>query len=42
MLRRWLAAGMEARDVTVVSPSGRAMPEGVRVVPRCRRRRRGL
>ncbi len=33
MLRRWLAAGMEARDVTVVSPSGRAMPDGVRVVP---------
>nr|WP_183949462.1 pyrroline-5-carboxylate reductase dimerization domain-containing protein [Sphingomonas aquatilis] len=33
MLRRWLAAGMEARDVTIVSPSGRAMPDGVRVVP---------
>ena len=32
MLRRWLEAGMGPRDVTVVSPSGRAMPEGVRVV----------
>ena len=32
MLRRWLEAGMPARDVTVVSPSGRAMPDGVRVV----------
>jgi pyrroline-5-carboxylate reductase len=32
MLRRWLAAGMDAADVTVVSPSGRAMPAGVRVV----------
>ena len=33
MLRRWLAAGLSPADVTVVSPSGRAMPEGVRVVP---------
>lgn len=33
MLRRWLAAGMAPERVTVVSPSGRAMPDGVRVVP---------
>ena len=33
MLRRWLDAGLAATDVTVVSPSGRAMPDGVRVVP---------
>ena len=33
MLRRWLAAGLSPADVTVVSPSGRAMPNGVRVVP---------
>ncbi|AIT05371.1 pyrroline-5-carboxylate reductase [Sphingomonas taxi] len=33
MLRRWLAAGLSPADVTVVSPSGRAMPDGVRVVP---------
>ncbi|MCP3733853.1 pyrroline-5-carboxylate reductase [Sphingomonas sp. RP10(2022)] len=33
MLRRWLAAGMDPADVTVVSPSGRAMPDGVTVVP---------
>ncbi len=33
MLRRWLDAGLAATDVTVVSPSGRAMPNGVRVVP---------
>jgi len=32
MLRRWLAAGLSPADVTVVSPSGRAMPDGVRVV----------
>lgn len=33
MLRRWLDAGVVApADVTVVSPSGRTMPEGVRVV----------
>jgi pyrroline-5-carboxylate reductase len=32
MLRRWLNAGMAPGDVTVVSPSGRAMPDGVRVV----------
>ena len=32
MLDRWLAAGMPAERVTVVSPSGRAMPPGVRVV----------
>lgn len=32
MLRRWLATGMDAGQVTVVSPSGRAMPGGVRVV----------
>jgi pyrroline-5-carboxylate reductase len=32
MLRRWLAAGMAPADVTVVSPSGRAMPDGVRVL----------
>jgi pyrroline-5-carboxylate reductase len=33
MLRRWLAAGLSPADVTVVSPSGRTMPDGVRVVP---------
>jgi pyrroline-5-carboxylate reductase len=33
MLRRWLAAGLSPADVTVVSPSGRAMPDGVHVVP---------
>jgi pyrroline-5-carboxylate reductase len=33
MLRRWLATGMDPARVTVVSPSGRAMPAGVRVVP---------
>lgn len=33
MLRRWLDAGMTPADVTVVSPSGRAMPDGVLVVP---------
>ena len=33
MLRRWIAAGLSPADVTVVSPSGRAMPEGVRVLP---------
>ena len=33
MLRRWLDAGLAASEVTVVSPSGRAMPDGVRVVP---------
>ena len=33
MLRRWLAAGLSPADVTVVSPSGRPMPDGVRVVP---------
>lgn len=32
MLRRWLDAGLPARQVTVVSPSGRAMPDGARVV----------
>ncbi len=32
MLRRWLAAGLDPCDVTVVSPSGRSMPDGVRVV----------
>ena len=32
MLARWLATGMPADAVTVVSPSGRAMPGGVRVV----------
>lgn len=32
MLVRWLAAGMDPRTVTVVSPSVRAMPEGVQVV----------
>ena len=31
MLRRWLAAGMDPARVTVVSPSGRAMPDGVAV-----------
>lgn len=29
MLRRWLAAGLDPARVTVVSPSGRAMPGGV-------------
>jgi pyrroline-5-carboxylate reductase len=33
MLRGWLAGGLPPGAVTVVSPSGRAMPEGVRVVP---------
>lgn len=32
MLRRWLASGLSPERVTVVSPSLRAMPEGVRVV----------
>ena len=32
MLRRWLDGGLPAERVTVVSPSGRAMPAGVRVV----------
>ena len=32
MLRRWLECGVPAARVTVVSPSGRAMPAGVRVV----------
>lgn len=32
MLRRWLEAGMAPADVTVVSPSGRAMPDGVHAV----------
>ena len=31
MLRRWLALGLPPDRVTVVSPSGRAMPEGVHV-----------
>lgn len=31
MLRRWLASGLAPDQVTVVSPSGRAQPEGVRV-----------
>ena len=33
MLARWLDAGRDPASVTVVSPSGRAMPDGVRVVP---------
>lgn len=33
MLRRWLGAGTDPADVTVVSPSLRAMPDGVRVLP---------
>ena len=32
MLRGWLAAGMRPDQVTVVSPSLRTMPDGVRVV----------
>ena len=32
MLRRWLDSGLDPAAVTVVSPSGRAMPAGVRVV----------
>lgn len=32
MLHGWLAAGMRPEQVTVVSPSLRAMPDGVRVV----------
>ena len=32
MLRRWLDAGLDPARVTVVSPSGRAMPGGVAVV----------
>ncbi|WP_174279131.1 pyrroline-5-carboxylate reductase family protein [Sphingomonas bacterium] len=31
MLRRWLEAGLDPARMTVVSPSGRAMPDGVRV-----------
>jgi pyrroline-5-carboxylate reductase len=33
MLGRWLQSGLPADRVTVVSPSGRAMPPGVRVLP---------
>lgn len=33
MLRRWLATGLDPARVTVVSPSGRALPSGVRSVP---------
>lgn len=33
MLRRWLGAGLDPARVVVVSPSGRAMPDGVAVVP---------
>jgi pyrroline-5-carboxylate reductase len=32
MLGRWLASGVSPEQVTVVSPSGRAMPNGVTVV----------
>lgn len=32
MLRRWLEAGLDPAQVTVVSPSGRVLPAGVRVV----------
>ncbi|WP_375287671.1 pyrroline-5-carboxylate reductase [Sphingomonas sp.] len=32
MLGRWLASGLEPAQVTVVSPSGRALPNGVRGV----------
>jgi len=32
MLDRWLASGLDPEQVTVVSPSGRAMPAGVTVV----------
>ncbi len=31
MLRRWLDCGLDPADVTVVSPSGREMPVGIRV-----------
>lgn len=33
MLRRWLEAGMDPATVTVVSPSGRTLPDGIAVVP---------
>lgn len=33
MLRGWIDAGLDPAQVTAVSPSGRAMPDGVRVVP---------
>lgn len=33
MLHRWLEAGVRPGRVTVVSPSGRTMPDGVTVVP---------
>jgi pyrroline-5-carboxylate reductase len=33
MLARWLATGLSPDQVTVVSPSGRAMPAGVAAVP---------
>lgn len=32
MLARWLAAGVDAAQITVVRPSGRAVAEGVRVL----------
>lgn len=32
MLRRWLEAGLDPAQVTAVSPGGRTMPAGVRVV----------
>jgi pyrroline-5-carboxylate reductase len=32
MLRRWLDAGLDPAQVTVVTPSGRALPDGVRGV----------
>ncbi|RZM34165.1 MAG: pyrroline-5-carboxylate reductase, partial [Sphingomonas sp.] len=30
MLRRWIAAGLDARCVTVITRSGTGAPEGVR------------
>ena len=33
MLLRWLAAGLDPKQVTVISPSERALPEGIRVLP---------
>lgn len=41
MLRRWLAAGLDPGQVVVVTPSGRAMPDGVEVVTEIPRRQEG-
>ena len=33
MLRGWLKAGVDPRRITVIDPSGPALPEGVAVLP---------